>query len=109
MQLDAELTLNALEIQGGNVTIDITGPRQVEVCRIFISCFFSLSGPQDRWFAIGWNASFMAGAYTTVVSLNNPAIKAPQNYDSIVDKGVLDADQGHRTEDKITLNMLFSF
>jgi hypothetical protein len=75
MQLDAELTLNSLEIVDSIVTVD-------------------LSGPQDRWFAIGWDASFMNGAYATVVWLNSPQIRPPQNYFGISDKGYQDGVEG---------------
>lgn len=75
VELDPELTLNALEIQDGNVTVDITGP-------------------QDRWFAIGWDATYMSGAYTTVVSLNDPTLRPPQDFDNIFSKGWLDSARG---------------
>lgn len=74
VELSAELIINSLELKDGVVTIDLTGP-------------------QDRWFAIAWGASFMDGAYTTVVSLNEPTIRIPQNYETI-DQGYVDSDRG---------------
>jgi len=75
LQLDPELTINSIEIFDDMVTID-------------------LSGPQERWFAIGWNASYMDETYATVVWLNDPTIRPPQNYASIGDLGYQDGAQG---------------
>lgn len=75
LELDAELTLNSLDIQDGIVRIDVTGP-------------------QDRWFAIGWDAFSMDNAYATVIWLNDPSIRPPQDYFGIGDKGYRDGFEG---------------